>query len=592
MTSKEALRRLYPYVRPYWRRFLLAAVAMVLVSGFNGASLWLLKPVVDQVFLDRDAAMFRTLLILIPLVFLCKTVLNYVQIYLMSWIGQRVAQDLRSRLFRHLHELSMDFFWKSKSGEVLARVTSDLTNVQSALHFTPLYLVRDSLTSVVLLGMLFFIHWRFALLAFMLLPVCASVLVVTGRKMRDASRESQVILGELYHRFQESLQGMLVVKAFNYEEGAIRKFDRENDSFWSQMMRYLRATALSGPLMELLGGLILTLILFLGGREILSGRMTPGEFMAFLGCFFAAYNPVKNLARLNAELQRGVASAQRIFEVLDERPTVLESAAPARFARPREGIVFEDVSFRYPDRETWALRGLSLRLAPGEVLAVAGPSGSGKTTLAHLLLRLFDPQSGRILVDGVDLREFAVADLRRHIGLVTQDTVLLHDTVVGNVALGVPDAPVEKTLAALRAADAEDFVARLPEGRETILGERGLRLSGGQRQRIAIARAILKDPPILVLDEATSNLDTASERSVQEALERIYQGRTVLVIAHRLSTLQNADRIIVLRQGELVESGTHAELLNSGGVYATLHALQRLDDIPPRIESPRSRKAA
>ena len=583
MTSRDAVRRLLPFLKPHRARFIYAGISMVLVSGFNGLSLYLLKPVVDQVFMKKDAAMFHTLLILIPIVFFGKTVLNYIQIYLMSWIGQKVTQELRAKLFRHLHDLSMDFFWKSRSGEILARVTSDLINVQSALQFTPLYLVRDTLTSIVLLSMLFFIQWKFALLAFLTLPVCGAVLVVTGNKMRTASQRSQEILGEMYHRFQESLQGMLVVKAFNYEAGAIAKFGVENDAFWSQMMRYLRATALSGPLMEFLGALILTLILWLGGREILSDRMSPGEFMAFLGCFFAAYNPVKIIARSNSEIQRGLASANRIFELLDEKPTVLEPKSPVRFARPRKGIVFEGVSFRYPDRDAWALKKLNLRIAPGEVLAVAGPSGSGKTTLAHLLLRLFDPQEGRVLVDGTDLREFATADLRRHIGMVTQDTMLLHDSVVGNVALGVPDAPREKVLAALRAADADDFVSSLPQAYDTILGERGLKLSGGQRQRIAIARAILKDPPILVLDEATSNLDTASERSVQSALEKLYEGRTAIVIAHRLSTLQGADRIMVLSQGELVESGTHQDLLKAGGIYASLYALQSLE--PARTAS-------
>lgn len=576
MTSGEAVRRIVPFLRPHWGRFACAAVAMVLVALFNGATLWLLKPVVDQVFLQKDAAMFKTLLVLIPIVFFGKSTLTYIQIYLMNWIGQKVTQQLRARLFRHLHDLSMDFFWKSRSGEVLSRLTSDLNNVQSALQFMPLFLIRDTATSLVLLGTLFFIHWRFALIALITLPVCGTVLILTGNKMRKASKASQETQGELYHRFQESLQGMLVVKAFNYEAGAIAKFDKENDEFWSQMMRYLRVMALSGPLMEFLGALILVLILFLGGREILSSRMSPGEFMAFLGCFFAAYNPVKNIARSNGELQRGVASAQRIFELLDEKPTVPEPKEPVRFVRPREGIVFEGVSFRYPDRDAWALKRLNLKVAPGEVLAVAGASGSGKTTLAHLLLRLFDPQEGRVLVDGADLRDFATADLRRHIGMVTQDTVLLHDSVLGNVSLGAPEASREKVLAALRAADAEDFVSRLPQGYDTVLGERGMRLSGGQRQRIAIARAILKDPPILVLDEATSNLDAASERSVQQALERLYAGRTVIVIAHRLSTLHNADRIVVMSQGEVVESGSHQDLLKTGGVYASLHALQSL----------------
>jgi subfamily B ATP-binding cassette protein MsbA len=550
---------------------------MVLVSVFNGATVWLLKPVVDKVFIQRDMAMLRFMLILIPLVFFCKMVLNFTQVYLMSWISQRATQALRGRLFRHLHELSMDFFWKSRSGDVLSRVTSDLNNVQSSLQFTPLYLIGEGFTALLLLTSLFVLNWRFACLSTVALPIAGAVLYVTGRKMRRATQRGQEIMADIYHRFQESIQSMLVVKAFNYEAGAIAKFDRENDAFFDQMMRYLRATALSGPLMEFLGSLVLTLVLYYGGREIMDQRMTPGEFMVFFGCLFAAYTPIKNLANLNAEFQRGAASAQRIFFVLDEKPTVLEAPAPAAFTRLERAIVFEGVSFRYPGRDAWALRKLDLRIATGEIVAMAGSSGSGKTTLAHLLLRLFDPTEGRILIDGRDLREYSVLSLRRAIGLVTQDTILLHETVMSNVAIGRPEATGEQILAALAAADAQDFVSRLPQGRDTVLGERGLRLSGGQRQRLAIARAILKDPALLILDEATSNLDAASERSVQRALDGLYRGRTALVIAHRLSTLQNAHRIVVLHAGEIVETGTHAELLARGGVYAGMHALQSLE---------------
>ncbi|HAH05319.1 MAG TPA: ABC transporter permease [Elusimicrobia bacterium] len=575
--SGAIIRRLIPYVAPYRLRFLQAALCMVLVSVFNGATVWLLKPVVDKVFIQRDIAMLKTLLFLVPLVFFCKMVLNFTQVYLMCWISQRATRAIRADLFRHLHGLSMDFFWKSRSGEVLSRVTSDLTNVQSALQFTPLYLIREGFTALVLLTSLFVLNWRFACLSAVALPIAGVVLYVTGRKMRMATRRGQEIMGDLYHRFQESIQGMLVVKAFNYEAGAIAKFDRENAAFFDQMMRYLRAAALSGPLMEFLGSLVLTLVLYYGGREIMDQRMSPGDFMVFFGCMFAAYTPIKNLANLNSEFQRGAASALRIFVVLDEKATVVESPAPRPFAKLEKGLVFEKVSFRYPGRDAWALKGVDLSVAPGEVVAVAGSSGSGKTTLAHLLLRLFDPEEGRILVDGIDLREYSIASLRRAIGLVTQDTILLHDTVMGNVAIGCPDASQERILAALRAADAADFVARLPQGRETVLGERGLRLSGGQRQRLAIARAILKDPSLLVLDEATSNLDAASERSVQQALDKLYAGRTALVIAHRLSTLQSAHRIVVLHQGEVMESGTHAELLARRGVYAGMHALQSLE---------------
>ncbi len=583
MKSSDGLRRLVPYLRPHLGRFLTASVSMVFMAGFNGLAVWLLKPVVDQVFIQRDVDMLRQLLWLIPIVFFFKMSLGYLQTYLMSYIGQKVVQVMRRDLFRHLHELSMDFFWRKRSGEVLSRVTNDLGNLQSALQFTPLYLIRDSLTALVLIALLFVLDWKFAAIAATTLPVCVGVLYVLGKKMRRSSMRGQEIMGDIYHRFQESMQGMLVVKAFNYEEGAIRKFDRENDSFFDQTMRYLRATALSGPLMEFLGALILTFLIYYGGLQILSGRMTPGAFFTFLAAFFAAYNPVKNLARLNAELQRGLAAVERVFEVLGEKPTVLESPRPLPFTAPARAIEFRGVSFRYPDRDAWALRGLDLSIAGGELLAVVGQSGSGKTTLAHLLLRLFDPVGGAVTVDGRDLRDFSIKSLRRHIGLVTQDTILLHDTVMANVALGRPEASREEILAALKAADAEDFVSRLPEGTETLLGDRGVRLSGGQRQRIAIARAVLKNPSLLILDEATSNLDTASEQSVQKALEPLYKGRTVLVIAHRLSTVQGADRIAVLRQGELAELGTHRELLSKGGVYATLYALQDLGAAPSAV---------
>ncbi|MBI4052179.1 MAG: ABC transporter ATP-binding protein [Elusimicrobia bacterium] len=578
--------RLLPYLKPYRLRFVQASIAMLCVAGLNGISVWLLKPVVDYVFVHRDPQMLYLAVLLIPGIFLIKMLLAYTQAYLMSFIGQRITQELRETLFRHLHDLSMDFFWGRRSGEILARVTNDLNTLQSGLHFTPLYLIRDTMTVVVLLFVLFAIHWKFAMIAMTALPLAAVVLVVLGKKMRESGSKSQEIMGEIYHRFQESLQGMIVVKAFNYEEGAIRKFNQESSSFFFQMMRYLRATALSGPLMEFLGSLVLTTLVFYGGKEIIQEQMTPGTFFAFLGSFFAAYDPIKNLARLNSTVQISLASAERIFQVLDEKPAVQERTGPLPFKNPRQGIQLKNVCFRYPGRESWALKNINLQMSPGEVVAIAGPSGSGKTTLAHLLLRLFDPAQGQILVDDMDLREFSIKSLRDHIGLVTQDTILFNDSVVGNVALGKPEASQEEVLNALRAADAASFVQQLPAGPHTLLGDRGIRLSGGQRQRIAIARAILKNPSIHILDEATSNLDTASERSVQQALEKLYQGRTVFVIAHRLSTLQNADRIFAMHLGEIVESGTHAELLAKKGLYAMLYQLQQLEPYDPKILVP------
>lgn len=573
----HSLRRLKPFLRPYYPRFAQACVVMLGVAILNGVSVWILKPAVDYVFIKKDPNTLKILTALIPAVFFVKMVLSYTQSYLMSWLGQKITQNIRAELFKHMHELSMDFFWRTKSGDILSRLTNDLTALQSGLHFVPLYVVRDTMTVIVLLFVMFFINWQFALIAIIAIPVAGVVLAILGRKLRAASKMSQEIMGEIYHRFQESLQGMLVVKSFNYEKSAIKKFNKENNLLFDQMMRYFRATALSGPLMEFLGSLILCCIVYQAGWGIIHGNITPGAFFAFLGSFFAAYAPIKNLSQLNAQFQMAMSGADRIFAILDEVPTVQESDRPARFEKLKQGIEFQNVSFRYPERENWALRHVNISLKPGEILAVAGPSGSGKTTLVHLLLRLFDPTEGRILVDGKDLKEYSLNSLRGHIGLVTQDTVLFNDTIAGNVALSRPEATPAEVQEALDVADATSFVAAMPKGNKTPLGERGVKLSGGQRQRIAIARAVLKNPSILILDEATSNLDAQSEKSVQEALERIYPGRTVFIIAHRLSTLKNATRIIVVHLGEVVESGKHQELIAKGGIYSTLYKFQQLE---------------
>jgi len=537
-------------------------------------SVYVLKPIVDEVFISRDYWMLWAVIIALPVIVGLKACAAYIQNYLMSWIGQRVTQEIREDLFRHLHRLSLDYFLERKSGEVLARVTNDLTIVQSMLNFIPLYLVRDSLTLIVLMGVLFFLNWKFALLALLGIPVAAVTLIVLGKKMRDASLKSQAIMGHIYHRFQESLQGMLLIKTFNYEEGALEKFKEENLSFFQQMMRYLRATALAGPLMEFAGSLILALLIYYGGSLIIDGTMTPGAFFAFLGAFFAAYAPTKNLAKANSELQRGLASGERIFQILDERPTILERSNGLGWSGLADSVRLVKVSFRYHNREKWALREVSLEIRKGEVVGLVGPSGSGKTTLVHMLLRLYDPSKGIILFDGTDLKDLDTKQVRARTGIVTQDTLLFNDTIFQNVALGLKGVTPDRVEEACRIADAHEFITLLPQGYHTVVGERGLQLSGGQRQRLAIARAVLKDPSFLILDEATSNLDSSSEKAVQAAVARLMKGRTVLIIAHRLSTLQNADRIAVLNQGELVETGGHAELLARGGVYRQLYELQ------------------
>jgi subfamily B ATP-binding cassette protein MsbA len=574
---KRTVRRLWPYLRPFKKRLIQAVLVMIGVAILNGATVWILKPAIDNVFVARDLTKLYLIVVLIPILFLLKFIFSYALAYLLNYLTQKSIQQLREDLFRHLHALSMDFYWRSKSGDVLSRMTNDMMRLEDGIKNVPLYAVRDSGTVVVLMAAMFYIHWRFALLALLTLPMAGISLSILGKKLRSASRRSQEIMGDIYQKFHESLQGVLVIKAFNYEESAIGKFIVENDSFFQQIMRYNRANALSGPLMEFLGSLVLSALVYAGGREVISTAMTPGDFFTFIGSFFAAYMPLKNILQLTPTLQMGLASADRIFAILDEQPSVREKRSAAVLGSVSNGIEFRNVSFTYPERDQSAIKNIDLNIRQGEVLAIAGPSGSGKTTFVHLMLRLFDPTQGGIFIDGVDLRDFTFSSLRGHIGLVTQDTVLFNDTIAANIAVGRDGASREEIRSALRAADALDFVEKMPHGLDTPLGERGLKLSGGQRQRIAIARAVLKNPPILILDEATSNLDAESEHAVQQSLERLFPGRTVILIAHRLVTLQNASRVVVLHKGEIREVGTHAELLAKGGVYATLYKFQQLE---------------
>jgi subfamily B ATP-binding cassette protein MsbA len=579
--DRRSLDRLLAYVKPHRVRLIQACCVMVVVAALNGALVSVLGPVTNSLFIDSDPAKLKRVALMIPVIFFLKLVFQYTQSYLMSWLGQRVTQEIREDLFTHLHALSMDFFWKSKAGEVLAKLTNDMNALQSALQFVPLYAIRDSLTIVVVLCIMIRANPRFALVALVVIPMAGGVLGVLGRKLRSSGRRGNEVMGEIYHRFQESLQGMLVVKSFNYEQGSIRKFRVENDEFFHQMMRYFRATALSGPLMEFLGSFVMAAIIWLGGRAIGAGTMTASQFAVFLASFFMAYGPIKNLAQMNATLQLGLASAERIFSILDENPSVVEPLHPLPFPPLTQGVVFENVSFKYPSRELWALKDVSLTIKPGEIVALAGPSGSGKTTFVHLLLRLFDPTDGRITIDGIDLKDMSSHELRARLGLVSQETILFNDTVLGNVAIGREGATRAEVEQALSVADASEFVGAMKQGLDTPLGDRGARLSGGQRQRLAIARAVLKDPKLLILDEATSNLDAGSERAVQNAMERLYPGRTVVMIAHRLSTVQKADRIVVMRHGRIEELGTHAELMAKNGVYATLTRYQQLEAPEP-----------
>ena len=571
---KVLARALFAYLKPHKARLAQAAVSMLILAAIKNAVIYISGPVVKGVFMDKNMEMLQLIVISLPFLFVLRMAVEYTNGYLMSWLGQRVVQKIREDLFEHVHRLSLEFHWRKRSSDVMSRVINDLNNVQNTVQFIPLYGIRDVVTVVACVGLLFYLNWRLALMAVVVLPLIAALLGVLGKKMRKASAESNVIVGEISHKFQESLQGITVVKAFNYEEQAIANFKVSNDAYFSKMMRYLRATSMSGPVMEFISGMVMVGIIKMSGQAIFHGTMTVEHFVSFAIAYVTAYVPLKNIGNLNSKLQQGMAAWERIYQILEEKPAVVIKASTKNIKKLDGKIEFKGVNYKYPSRDTQVLQDLSFTINPGEVAAFVGPSGSGKTTIVHLLLRFFDPLSGRVEVDGHDMLDLDTKDLRAHMGLVTQDTILFDDTVYKNITIGMPGATMDEVIDAAKAADAHAFIAAMPQGYDTVLGERGVKLSGGQRQRLAIARAIIKKPKILLLDEATSNLDTASEQAVQGAIERILGGRTVIMVAHRLSTVKNADKIFVLKKGELAETGTHEELLKLGGVYKGLYEAQ------------------
>jgi len=571
---KVLLKSLFGYVKPHKGKMLQAAASMLLLAAIRGGIVYVMGPVIQGVFVDKRLDILNLVVVGLPFLFILKMAAEYTNTYTMSWVGQRAVQKIREDLFTHIHRLSIEFYWRRRSSDVMSRVINDLTNVQSTVQFIPLYGIRDVLTVVSCIGVLFYIDWQFALISLVILPVTGLLLGIFGRKMRRASSESNVIVSEISHKFQESLQGITVVKAFNYEDQAIAKFKVSNDAYFGKMMRYLRAATISGPVMELLGGLVLIAIIYLGGKAIFAGTMSTATFFSFSGGFLTAYMPLKNISNLNSKLQQGLAAWERIYQILEEKPAVVVKHETKNIDHLDGKIEFQKVNYKYPSRDTQVLKDLSFEIKPGEVAAFVGPSGSGKTTIIHLLLRFFDPVTGKVEIDGHDMLDLDTTDLREHMGLVTQDTILFDDTVFKNITIGRPGTTMAEVEEAARAADAHAFITAMPQGYETMLGERGVKLSGGQRQRLAIARAIIKKPKILLLDEATSNLDTASEQAVQASIEKILGGRTVVMVAHRLSTVRNADKIFVLKKGELAETGTHEELLALGGIYKGLYEAQ------------------
>lgn len=589
--------RLLKFVRPYSGLFLIAILCMAFSAIFDGISLSMIVPLADKVLTNKKIivptklpdflsglvdninntspeALLNYMAIAILFLFILKGLFGFLQSYLMSDIGQRVVRDIRSKLYAKLQSLSLDYFTHKRGGELISRITNDVKLVENAVSYGSTDLVYQSLQVVLFTFLIFFIYAKLALVAIVLLPLLSFPIVKVGKVLRKLSRRSQETMADINSLLYETILGTRIVKAFNMERYEINKFNGVNTNYYRLSMKSIKRMLILGPATEFLGAIAGIFVFFWGGREVIAGKISFGVFGLFLGSLLSLIRPFKKLSQVNSINQQAVAASIRIYEVLDTKPSILEKSNAVELSGFIQDIVFENVSFSYSDKEI--LKSINLEVKKGQVLAIVGPSGVGKTTMVDLIPRFYDPKKGRILIDGVDIATLTLKSLRQQIGIVTQETILFNDSIKANIGYGSSLAGQKEIERAAGQAHAHDFIQHLPMGYDTFIGDRGIRLSGGERQRIAIARALLKNPPILILDEATSQLDSESERLVQEALDRLIQGRTVFVIAHRLSTVRSAHRIIVLDKGTIIDAGSHSELLSRDGLYKKLYQMQEL----------------
>ena len=565
--------RLLSYIRPYTKTILTAIFCIVVAAGSNLYVPWIIKDMIDKVLAEKDMEMLNYISIGIVVVFLIRGIFYFGQSYLVSYVGQRVVIDIRGQLYRKFQRLPLAYYDKHRTGEMMSYISNDVAALQNAMVDKLIELITEISLFIGSLGMMFYLDWKLSLLTFAVVPMVGQAMNIFGKKLKKSGTMIQERMADMTAMLQESLSAVRVVKSFVREDHEIKRYDQENERNFEAAMLNIRLMSMLTPTVEFLAALAVTVIVWFGGYEVVEGKITAGALVAFLTYAVNLANPVKRISRAFGTMQQALAAADRVFAVMDLPEMIADKLDAKPLPKVTGRVKVDNVSFSY-NEEAPAVKNISFDVKPGQMIAFVGPSGAGKSTIANLLPRFYDVTEGSITVEGMDVRDVTLSSLREQIGIVPQETMLFSGTVWENIRYGRLDATNEEIVEAAKAANADEFIRQLPNGYDTKLGERGVNISGGQRQRLAIARAILKDPQILILDEATSALDTESEKVVQAALDRLMVGRTSFVIAHRLSTILSADRILVLDHGEIVEDGTHEELLVKGGLYSNLYNIQ------------------